>query len=75
MKNLFKMIALIFGLGQSQSIPQQNDNSYSYETGTFLFGKKVEFIEGVGYRENANINLLTKTDFINHMRSKNVICL
>lgn len=72
MKNLFKMIALILGIGQS--IPQVKYQE-KFKEGTFLNGKKVSFIPGVGYRENTSVKFLTKKEFVAYMASKNIICL
>lgn len=72
MKNLFKMIAIILGIGQSTPHVKYQEN---FEEGTFLNGKKVSFIPGVGYRENASTKFLTKKEFVAYMASKKIICL
>ena len=72
MKNLLKMIALVLGIGQSTAQPKYEEN---YKVGTFLSGKEVSFVPGVGYRENPDPIFFTKKEFVGYMASKNIICL
>jgi hypothetical protein len=72
MIQIFKLIALVLGIGQSTAQPQYQEN---YKTGTFLFGKEVSFVPGVGYKENPDPKSFTKKEFIGYMATKNIICL
>jgi hypothetical protein len=72
MTQIFKLIALVLGIGQSTPQPRYQDN---YKEGTFLFGKEVTFVPGVGYKENADPRYFTKKEFFGYMATKNVICL
>lgn len=74
MKNLFKMIALVFGIGQSNAQPQVFHYYHTHPTTqTLTINGKVVSHKVVG--EKPNLKLLTKKEFVAFMASKNIICL
>lgn len=77
MKNLFNMVALILGIGQSQAKPQVFNHYYPTTEHFYMNGKEVSKEE---FNKSFSVNKkpieLDKTQFVKMMfNTKNIICL
>lgn len=74
MKNLINIIALIFGIGQSQSEPNVYHHYYTSPTTKTVYNNG-KLVSHEVIKTPPTPKILTKKEFVAFMASKNIICL